>query len=326
MRSASSHVTIHVVVSCKGRKTVPIPPELEFARIGDGSLRQRVNNWVARLKSFPVESVPAGQLYAGDHWAVVRRVAERPTQGVRTKVWIASAGYGLIGFDAKIKPYSATFVAAHEQGVAGKAVRYTSADWWRELSAADFGLELPRTVEEVAKVARKENAYVLLALSNPYATALAYDIKAASRILPDRIGLVSVGLGDSDARELVKDCLLPAGAKLKQREGIRGAMQGVNSRLAATIVDKYPEWYPSTSALSGLLADWMDETTELVMPQRPRQTDVEVEAFVEGRLLADQSLSKTKLLRGLRDSGLACEQHRFGSIYARVAERVRTAT
>jgi hypothetical protein len=54
---------------------------------------------------------------------------------------------------------------------------------------------------------------------------------------------------------------------------------------------------------------------------RPSATDEQVKDFIRRQLAAGTKPIKTKLLQALRESGIGCEQSRFGRLY----EEVRNA-
>jgi hypothetical protein len=49
-------------------------------------------------------------------------------------------------------------------------------------------------------------------------------------------------------------------------------------------------------------------------------TDAEIEDFIRDGITAEGTIPQTRLLRRLRDNGMACEQKRFGDLYRRVME------
>jgi len=54
--------------------------------------------------------VPAEALYGGDHWSVVRELATNDLFGYRDiRIWVCSAGYGLIPLGSRIHPYSGIY-------------------------------------------------------------------------------------------------------------------------------------------------------------------------------------------------------------------------
>jgi len=73
-----------------------------------------------------------------------------------------------------------------------------------------------------------------------------------------------------------------------------------------------------------------DRLTRLLADQPPPRrfarrgmTDEEVRVFIRGRLEQDAEVTHTRLLRELRNSDRACEQHRFADLFRaeRAADR-----
>src|SRR5581483_11722789 len=107
---------------------------------------ERAAGWLKLLRRGTAGTVPAAELYLGDHWAVVRELATRP--GVR--VWVCSAGYGLVSVESPLRPYSATFAAGEPDSVCVGAedVTATRRAWWRALAGWDGpGPAGPRSLE-----------------------------------------------------------------------------------------------------------------------------------------------------------------------------------
>jgi hypothetical protein len=308
---------LHVVVSCKSRKTVDIPTRLRMSGVRSVALNDRVRDWVDRLESFPAKRIPASRLYAGDHWKVVLRIPEASAGQLEVKLWVVSAGYGLVASDTPLKPYSATFIRSHADAIAPAGSEYSARDWWRELSEwKPEGHSQPRTLAKLAADLASDRDVLLLALSEPYAQALRHDIGEAERNAPGRVALVSVGLasaGDISAPQ----SLLPVEARLKQSVG--GAMQGVNGRIAERIVREHGAWFPRVERLRGLVRDWVEVAPALPRYDRAEQTDDDVREFIRECARLGVATSKSAALRALRDSGRACEQGRFGRLYREVS-------
>ena len=65
---------------------------------------------------------------------------------------------------------------------------------------------------------------------------------------------------------------------------------------------------------------WSQESRHLDIHDRQRLSDLEVSEFITKVLSDDPSVAATTSLRMLRDSGYACEQHRFGAIFKKLKE------
>src|SRR5687768_13776606 len=104
----------NVVVTCTKRKTVPAEASLQLGRIAGATIPELAKQWINRLQAQDAAPRPAEELYSGDHWQIARSLPD-VARGHRIKVrlWVCSAGYGLIPSWAPLKPYSATFSTHH---------------------------------------------------------------------------------------------------------------------------------------------------------------------------------------------------------------------
>jgi hypothetical protein len=96
---------IHLVVPCTRRKRAEPGPRLRDVAVTPEATRARL--WIERLESCTVQPRPAGALYAGDHWCVVRELAgrlmgwvmsgisSRPVGGRVDRAGVAASGPGL---------------------------------------------------------------------------------------------------------------------------------------------------------------------------------------------------------------------------------------
>ncbi|HJQ12912.1 MAG TPA: hypothetical protein VJ840_17915 [Gemmatimonadaceae bacterium] len=310
--------TLHVVVSCKSRKTVDVPANLRMSTVRGVDLSERMRDWVMRLQTTRSVEVPASGMYGGDHWRVILRIPEAAGRQLDVRLWVVSAGYGLVSIDTQLKPYSATFIPSHAESIAPRFCAYSTADWWRELGRwRPVAYGGPRTLDELATSLMGRRDVLLLALSQPYALALREDIASAERKASGRVALVSVGLAAVENRSTLAS-LLPVEARLKQRVG--GAMQGVNGRIAEMMVREHAKWFPSVDKLRALVCEWVADAPALPIYDRAVQSEDEVRQFIRDHAKPDQVSSRTGMLRALRDSGRACEQSRFRRLYDEVME------
>jgi hypothetical protein len=206
--------TLHVVVSCKSRKTLDIPRALRISSVHDHDLESRAAHWRETLEGYSSETRPAADLYAGDHWKVVLRIPTVAPQ-LNVQIWVASAGYGLVPIEQELKPYSATFIRPHLESVTTPESKFGPREWWRALTTWDIG-EHPRSVAGLARTLSQDGGLILLALSAPYALALADDIANAAKAAPGRIALISAGLAGVAAPPQLAGIILPAEARLKR--------------------------------------------------------------------------------------------------------------
>lgn len=330
-----AHGQLHVIVTCSDRKTRPVKTERCIRSLNTDSLNARITEWRHALQSTRTDGpVPAGALYSGDQWSVAKsipRVGELGSPNV--KLWICSAGYGLLTPESPVQPYSATFTTGHLDCVVSTDA-FDSGDWWRRLSRwTPRGHVGPRSLQALAKqLAATKNSFMLVAVSEPYLKAIASDLRDAMDVrgMRKRIAVISVGGGSlatspgGQYTAAMTEAIVPADARLKRAVG--GAMQSLNVRLARHAVRSSAQWFPDRNELVRGFAALSKVTPALDVFRRERLTDDAIKAEIGRirRMSADATTSSA--LRMFRDSGLACEQSRFGKLFKEHANaRVRSA-
>jgi hypothetical protein len=156
-------------------------------------------------------------------------------------------------------------------------------------------------------------ATFLLVLSPPYLRACREDIldAAAAVANADRLIVVSAG---ADRSGSLADLLVPADSRLQGVFG--GSKLSLNVRVAAHVISSA---VLGRAAASAALADLARTQPAPIVHDRQRLSDTEAKAWIRRSLSADPAATATRLLRLLRDSGLACEQHRFYQMYRDLA-------
>jgi hypothetical protein len=156
-------------------------------------------------------------------------------------------------------------------------------------------------------------ATFLLVLSPPYLRACRDDIVDAAAAVDnaDRLIIISVG---ADRSGPLADLLVSADGRLQGAFG--GSKLSLNVRIAAHVISGA---VLSRAAASAALADVARIQPAPIVHDRQRLTDTEAGAWIRRAIAADPTASATRLLRLLRDSGLACEQHRFYQMYRDLA-------
>jgi hypothetical protein len=117
----------------------------------------------------------------------------------------------------------------------------------------------------------------------------------------------------------MKSLLLPADARLQAKVG--GVRQALNARLAAEVLKKYD---PKTgfAPVRARFKRQLAQSKDLIPFNRKPMNDSQIVSFVRQELRRDSTTSRTRLLRKLRDGGMACEQSRFGRIFEQTKESI----
>jgi hypothetical protein len=307
----SGNAVTNIVVTCANRKRFEVPSELTVRSLGRLPLRRRAEKWIDRLTSLEARSVPAIDLYAGEHWSVVRSLADAAAAERRPiAIWVVSAGYGLISSEALIHPYAATFSAGHADSVALDGAR---ADWWRDLSEWT-GPEpgAPRSLTQLAR--RTSGSAMVVAVSPPYLEACSDDLVEAAEVASRDFSLICTGASN----RALRDYTLPGDARLQHSLG--GTRQALNARVLAYLLREHRGPLRRDKAMRTMDA-LLSQQPPLIQHDRQRCSDADVTRFIRKRLRSDASFTRSRLLRELRDHGRACEQRRFTRLFESAKSR-----
>ena len=315
---------IDVVVSCSNRKRYPVPSSLSLHTVQKGAVDRRASNWLSKLKTYPVPPRPAAGVYGGDHWSVVRGLAGPDSEyKIRRRVWICSAGYGLIPYNAWIKPYAATFASGHRDSVSlGKSsdqIQTANQSWWQSLALSWEGPSpgTPRSLHAIPTLCGR--APMLIALSSDYLSAVLKDIEQllSNEYYREHLAIVSCGTTTLDG-PLGRN-LLPCDARMQGAVG--GVRASLNVRIAAHLLGQLRHSSPSYATLFQLCQ--RIEKKPIAKFRRKTLSDDRVRAFISRQLGKDQNISRTSLLSLLRRQKFACEHSRFTRLYHSIAHSTR---
>ena len=305
--------TVHVVASCTKRKRAVVHNELRLGSLGGSA---DPDAWLARLESVDVPRVAARDLYAGEHWKLVLDLEKQlRAAGREVRLWVASAGYGLVSADTKLKPYSATFAPGTPDSVAPVSETSQLRLWWRSLCAAHG--------HSLRDLAREGASALVVIGSAKYVRAMSEDLQGALAELPEDALTLFSGAGEVD--DLLQPSLVKVDARVQvalgQGDSLRGTKQGLAARTAQTLLTSTTSWPPRASELGAAYNRLVTDHAPPAVPQRERHDDQAVLDFIKAQLREDPRLGWTPLLRRWRASGQACEQKRFRGLFRSVTDK-----
>jgi len=113
---------INIVVTCTDSKTLT-NESLQLRNYSSSDLTTRFQAWKKALNNatddISIEHKAALDVYKGSIWSTVKRFDSATKKNeLQIKLWICSAGYGLISDKAKIAGYKATFARSQDDSVA----------------------------------------------------------------------------------------------------------------------------------------------------------------------------------------------------------------
>lgn len=219
----------------------------------------------------------------------------------RAQALVASAGLGLQDPESSHPPYAATFSPGHADTVAA-ATDGGTQEWWGSLQQVDGALALTDL----------PNWPTIVVLSEAYARAMDEDLR---RLGQERAGEILLVGGWRDVGGISR---LPADLAL--RSALGGTAGSLLLRMAAQWLELNPEDPVAVPSESKSWIEWATVHRKVERYDRRALTDPEVEQFIADALQRQPSLSATRALRELRASGFACEQKRFGILFARTKD------
>lgn len=310
-----NRLRINVVVTCTARKTKPIPLEARLLNVGGTTTSARFKEWRLRLENEGENRVKAIDLYGGNAWSIVRRLHDDPKTGPRIRLWIVSAGQGLLSPETLVVPYAATFSRGHADSVLRAASERDEAEqWWDALVKWRRGKG-----QKIASIVDVACAFptdpLIVAASEEYLHALHVDLEAALMCLRRPSGMVIISSGARKTGVLAWN-YLPCDSRLEHTFG-RGRM-ALNVKILSSVVAGYSASEISIEKLRGHYTKLLSGLPEVRYPIRARMSDDDVRKFIRRQLRAQPKAGHTRLLRSLRKSGLACEQKRFRGLFQRL--------
>lgn len=265
--------------------------------------------------------VYARDLYAGEHWTVAQQLPDAIARAHgHVRAWVASAGYGLVGWSAPLKSYSATFATGTEDSVVTRCARGRPRgpllqQWWEEISSLP-GPEHggPRCIMHLAESGPE--CTIIVVASPDYVRAMQRDLLQARARLREPTRLIVISNGMRLSSGPLAEQLIPVDARARAVVG--GTMHALNARVALHLLQHLGDAPLDAPTLRSLYEAMTRTATK---PQRPKgepMTDAQVIDYIEAELVADSSVKQTRLLRKLRDNGRSCEQSRFRGLYEQV--------
>ncbi len=307
-----------VLVTCTNRKTVAPAPALTLRSVSAPTPQARAEIWIKRLDSAKEQGIPAASLYAGDHWHVVRTLHQKSNRAKqRVEVWICSAGYGLVAYNAKIAPYAATFTPNHADSVTREVSRSNMGaarrTWWDAL--ASWAAPQLGGARKIIDLVREHKSKRLIVAASPhYLDAMSDDLSQAGNLLgTEQFAIFCAGWYKHPILDAYR---VPCDARLQHLLG--GALCSLNMRCVRYALEHGEKTGLELSRLRQHFSGLLDRQPAWNPPRRKPLTDEEVCAFIKKGLSENPRARPSPLLRLLREVGQACEQRRFSELFQRI--------
>jgi hypothetical protein len=284
--------------------------------VPETDVERRAEKWIKRLSFDGTAHTAASELYCGEYWSIARSLpAVARDLGIAARIWICSAGYGLISFQSEICSYSATFSPYDSdcvtRGVDPKLRACAAQRWWQVIArwSGPEGSEL----RSLHSIARTYPTVPLLIVASPdYLRAIERDLTEAVSTLSDS-DLLLIASAGMRAFGKFTNHLLPCDARLQSCLG--GTRASLNIRIATRLLEYMERGSIGLQRQRVQLQRFLSQQPPIEQCRRHLATDEEIKHFIRLELGKNGDLSRSRLLRKFRDSGRACEQSRFASLY-----------
>ena len=292
------HQMINLITSCTDRKSLNVACRMRS--LSGQSIDDRVTAWVELLRR-ETDRKRAIDLYQGEHWTVAKKIY----MSGQASLWVASAGYGLVNSEAQLAGYSATFTRPNPDDVTGQiGTSQERRKWWNLLRQR--GENAAPQMREIGS-----SGPIILAASAGYIDAMSDEIADA---ISSRVEVVIVTSSGLDDRLESRQVLVEG----RFRNALGGSMQALNVRVAEHIINSLAGTQVTLESARAVVADLALKSPPLKKYSRQTMSDEEVRSFVTAELKSNIRVTKSALLRKLRDHGYACEQTRFSALFSEV--------
>lgn len=291
---------------------------LQLRNLRSVTVEQRVRYWCRRVGHEYEKSgrlLTAREMYRGPHLAPVRNLEDR--RGGDVRVHVASAGLGLIDFNALIPAYSATFAVGDPDSVPIRSAHMNASRinqrWWALLTAQEAGRRAGTPT--IASLATSyPTTPLLVALPQVYLDAVVPDLLLAASRLQNPSLLNIFVVGRVRVVEELHDYILPINVNLQTCVG--GALGSLATRVLRRLLDD-----PDQDALRHTLKAALKALNRCAQatnrPIRQKLSDQEIMDFIRACLRENPTSSHSSILAAYRTSGFACERKRFKNIFMR---------
>jgi hypothetical protein len=298
-----------VIAPCSSRKRLESPTRARAVSFPISSQASLETAWLARVETFE-RVVAAQELYSGRGAALARRAAHKAS----ASLYIVSAGLGLVAGSERVPAYGMTVTRRGDDSIPMRvAGRFDPSAWWSAVCSGPISTTLERVLTQ------SQGRITLLALTKPYAAMVGAALAALPEELAAGLRIFGWRLQDDLPASLHRS-VMNYDARLEA--SLPGTRNDFAQRAMAHFVDVVLPMGGEDSeahrrqievSLAGLIAP------ERVA--RPRATDDEILNWFGQAAQAGGGVGR--LLRKIRDQGIACEQSRFARLHGQFRQRVK---
>jgi hypothetical protein len=299
---------VHVLTLCTNRKHGNVDATLRARRLRSGTIEAVSADWKERRSKSDAE-IEAYDRYMGRGFAE----AKRATAAMSAKMWVVSAGLGLVPAKRKVPAYSLTITGNSEDCISHRVPNFSSANWWTAINTSK---------RPIRGLVRSEKPELLIVnVSKPYMEMIGDDLLSLSE--EERAHLRIIGPRPIAVPEQLHPYLLPYDERLEAIQGYKGTRSDFPQRALRHFMTEILANARTGRAKkhAALVASHLSSYVAPKTPKRPRQTDEQIRRLIAKNWKKVDGRAG-RMLRYLRDTeSVACEQSRFSQLFWSVAEK-----
>ena len=306
---AARRLAATVITICTHRKKARPPFAATAVSLPADSQGTVQSAWMEKIRALPPE-VPARALYAGRGFGLAAEAAKI----AKAKLYILSAGLGLVAANRGVPVYGLTVSGGHAESVAARVTgEFDGVAWFSGLLRGPYS-------NQWGDAAGHGSGRVLIALTRPYAEMVGKSLSELDPSILARLRIFGASLSPA-----LPAILRPALAPYDER--LDAVLPGIRADFSQRALLHFVHSVAGNRDAQDRDADYAAVETALegVLPpdrlRRTRRTDEEIFQLILARLRSQTGIAR--ILRALRDEeGVACEQSRFARLYrAAVVQR-----
>jgi len=295
---------INIISSCTNSKKVTASPLLQINSYDSNmSIDDVLNIWKINTNSTQLSKYKPSDLYKGGSWKATIGTKKMLLTKFHTKLFIASAGYGLIEDTTEISAYDSTFASSTDSSIR-KFIKNSSKqdniDWWNSINTFElntfsnndyFFIILPynylyATQDTIKKIIEKFKMKVFI-------------FRANKNTLPT---FMSTNIINIDSRF---NHLKPGvQSDMLQRAVLWLSEEIINKNIPLIHTD-----------IQNHIDSTLEKYEKFSMPIREKLSEEILYIKIKSLIQEDNIQSASKGLKAFREMGFACEQKRFGKIF-----------
>lgn len=308
MKTEERSRNIVLLVSCAASKNQLAEPELQMRNIQGDGYDNVLSSWLRSLENVK-HRYPALALYKGGYWSLIRKIL---TVQSSWKTLIVSAGLGLVQDTDCIPGYEATFstnqldsIPSHQEG---------SSVWFENIGGI-------RRFKEYFE--QQSASLLIVVLSQPYLKAIQSCLQwYIEHFGTEYLIVLSTESTKRAFPELHKSWIVLNEKMVHETGGVVGTLNASVLLWYVSQMIGEPISKASMKEHIALLSEKTASMESLIQKNRTPQTIEQVKQWisrwVQQSLRKNHSIAKTRALREYRQEGFACEQKKFGRLFAEV--------